>query len=147
MNLHIDGNIKTRKLDGCDSDRFNFVLIVSHRHTARKKDPLSSKIFPNIFPTEEKPFDSTAFFLSFANYSCKTPNFLISNANMDFFCLCFFVVFAGIHWRHIFSLPWMATPEVHGVMISKIIWRFSRHLFSFPLSWTPCAKVSDSRRL
>lgn len=66
---------------------------------------------------------------------------------MDLFCPCFFVIFAEIHWHPTFPLPWMATLEVHRVEISKIIWRFSRHLFFFPLSWTPRAKVFDSRRL
>lgn len=140
INIPIDGKAKP----GSYSTLFSLWVT----DTGQENDPLSSKILPNMFQIVEKPFDSTAIFLSLANYSCKTPNFLISKANMDFFfCLCFFVIFAGIRWRHTFSLPWMATPEVHGVKISKIIWRFSRHLFSFPLSWTPCAKVSDSRRL
>lgn len=46
-----------------------------------------------------------------------------------------------IHQWHTFLLPWKTTPKVHRVKISKIFWRFPRHLFSFSLTWTPCAKV------
>lgn len=40
-----------------------------------------------MFQIVEKPFDSTAIFLSLANYSCKTPNFLIKQSKHGLFFL------------------------------------------------------------